>query len=94
MIYLSGRLICTNEQDVRTLRAHLPEHIRLSRAESGCLSFDVSPTDDPLIWSVQERFTDQAAFDTHQTRTRASEWFRATNHIQRDYRVTDGTPTK
>lgn len=89
MIQLSGRLICTDEQDADILRAHLPDHIRQSRAQPGCLSFSVTPTDHPLIWNVEESFVDQIAFDAHQTRTRASDWFRATGHLKRDYRVTE-----
>ena len=62
----------------------LPEHVRLTRAEPGCLSFEVTPTDDPLAWRVEERFTDRAAFDAHQRRTRASAWGAATAAIRRD----------
>ena len=50
MIRLSGHVICTNEQDVAIVRDHLDQHIRLSRAEPGCLSFEVAQTADPLIW--------------------------------------------
>ena len=88
MIRLSGRLICKDEQEAAVLRAHLPEHIRLSRAEIGFLYFDVTPSQTPLIWSVEEGFTHQAAFDAHQARTRASPWFAATGHIRRDYMIT------
>ena len=87
MIRLSGHVICTNEQDVAIVRDHLDQHIRLSRAEPGCLSFEVAQTADPLIWSVEESFVNQAAFDAHQTRTKASRWFAATAHIRREYRV-------
>lgn len=88
MITLLGRLICANAAEVALIHTHLPEHIRLSRAEPGCLSFEVQPSDDPLIWSVRETFTDQAAFDAHQLRTRASDWFRATASIRREYSIT------
>jgi len=36
---------------------------------------------------VAESFANRAAFDAHQTRTRASAWFAATRHIPRDFRV-------
>lgn len=88
MIRLSGLLICTDEQQVEMIHRHLPEHSRLSLAEPGCLSFAVSQTDDPMVWQVEEAFTDQAAFDAHQARTKASAWFTATADIRRDYRVT------
>lgn len=67
----------------------LPEHIRLTRAEPGCLSFDVTRTDDPMIWQVDEAFTDREAFDAHQTRTGASDWAAQTADIARDYAITE-----
>ena len=87
MIHLSGQLICTNEQEAVIVSRHLPEHIRLSRDEPGCLSFDVNQTTNPLIWQVDESFVDQAAFDAHQIRTRASEWFIETKNIQRQFKT-------
>lgn len=86
MIHLSGKLICTNEQEVAIVRAFLPEHIRLSRAEPGCLGFAVLPTADPLVWQVDESFVDAPAFEAHQSRTKASAWFAATSGIQRAFR--------
>ncbi len=82
---LSGTLTCEAD-DVRIVRDALPEHIRLSRAEPGCLRFDVVET-APGVFSVSEEFVDQAAFDAHQTRTRASAWWTATAHIPRDFKV-------
>ena len=87
MIRLKGHLICLTEDEAQTVRTHLPDHMRLSRLEPGCLSFDVTQTDDPLIWDVRESFRTREDFDAHQTRTRASEWFNATRHILRDFRV-------
>lgn len=87
MVRLSGKVICTNNQEAALVAAHLPEHIRLSRAEPGCLSFEVVQTENPLIWSVEETFTDQTAFDAHQARTKASPWFASTGHIRREYQI-------
>lgn len=50
------------------MRAALPTHIALTREEAGCLSFEVTQTDDSLVWAVAERFVDAAAFEAHQTR--------------------------
>lgn len=69
------------------MKRRLPDHVSLTRAESGCLSFEVSQTDDPLVWRVEELFVDRAAFDFHQQRTRASGWFTATSTIARDYNI-------
>jgi quinol monooxygenase YgiN len=86
MIRLTGRLICKDENEAKVVRAHLGRHIQLSRAEPGCLSFEV-PQVSSLVWQVDESFVDQAAFDAHQTRTKASDWFRLTASIQREFRV-------
>ena len=84
---LSGFLRCASMEDVEIVKRHLPDHLRLTRAEPGCLSFEVSQTDDPLVWRVEERFVDRAAFDFHQQRTRPPEWFTATSTIARDYNI-------
>ena len=89
MIHLSGRLICASHAQARAVMMGLPEHIRLTRAEAGCVSFDVTPTDDPLIWQVEERFTDRAAFDAHQTRMAGTDWAVQTAGVARDYRVSE-----
>ncbi|PYE36002.1 antibiotic biosynthesis monooxygenase [Rhizobium sp. PP-F2F-G38] len=86
-VRLSGFLRCSSMSDVEIVKHHLPEHLRLTSAEPGCLSFDVSQTDDPLVWRVKERFVDRTAFDFHQQRTRASGWFTATSAIARDYTI-------
>lgn len=90
MIQLSGRVICETDQDIDVVRSHLPAHIRLSRAEPGCLAFDVRQTANPRVWQVEESFTDQTAFDAHQARTKASPWFAATAHLRRDYQIREG----
>lgn len=86
-VRLKGRLVCRSEAEVETVRAHLPDHIRLTRAEPGCLSFDVLASGDPLIWLVEECFRDTEAFAFHQNRTRGSAWWAATAGIPRDYRI-------
>ena len=84
-VILTGTLTCA-EDDADRVRAALPEHIRLSRAEPGCLRFDVVET-EPGLFTVSEEFTDQAAFEAHQARTRASAWWTATGHIPRNFKV-------
>jgi quinol monooxygenase YgiN len=66
----------------------LAEHVRLTRAEPGCLAFAVTPSpDDPGRFVVAERFRDRAAFEAHQARAAASPWGEATRHLKRDYRI-------
>ena len=67
------------------MATHMTVHIALTRAEPGCLTFTIVQTANPLVWQVDEAFADQAAFDTHQTRTRASDWYRLTAHIERRF---------
>lgn len=70
------------------IRAALPEHIRLTRAEPGCLSFEViESASTPGRFAVAERFTDAAAFTAHQTRAAASDWARISDGIPRNYEI-------
>lgn len=87
MIRLRGQLICMNGEDRETVLAHVQDHITLTRAEPGCLSFEISETEDPFTFEVMESFRDRASFDAHQARTRDSAWFAATRHILRDFRL-------
>jgi quinol monooxygenase YgiN len=89
MIHLSGRLICKDAAEAAVVNRELPEHIRLTRAEPGCVTFKVTVTDDPLCWQVAETFCDRAAFEAHQARTRASAWFAATSVITREFTQTE-----
>ena len=84
-VRLTGTLICKDAGQAARVAEHLPRHIELTRAEPGCLSFDVEPTDDPLIWDVSEEFRDDAAHDLHQERTAASDWARQTAGTARSY---------
>lgn len=87
MIRLRGQMVCVTANEAESVRRHLPEHIHLTRAEPGCLTFEVSETDDPMVWEVMESFRDRASFDAHQARTRESAWFSATRGILRDFRL-------
>ncbi len=88
VIRLTGQLICADEGQNALVAAHLPEHIRLTRAEAGCVSFDVRQSADPLVWDVAEAFSDRAAFEAHQARAAASAWRQATKGIERQYVIT------
>lgn len=87
-VELVGRLVCEHDDEAKIVRSHLPRHIELTRSEAGCIHFDVTQTDDPLVWTVCERFVSQAAFEVHQVRVRESEWGRATAGIKREYVIT------
>jgi quinol monooxygenase YgiN len=87
MIHVTGTLTCSTATEADVVRRFLPEHIRLSRAEPGCLTFNVDPTEDPLVWRLDESFADKAAFNAHGDRTRSSAWFAATAGLARNFQV-------
>jgi quinol monooxygenase YgiN len=86
-VRLSGKLISASTAEAEIVRVHLAEHVRLTRQEPGCLSFEVAPTESPGVWSVEEQFVDRHAFEAHQARTRASAWGAATQGVRREYKV-------
>jgi quinol monooxygenase YgiN len=86
-IRLSGKLICASQEEAALVVTHLPEHIRLTRLEPGCVSFEVTQIDDSMIWRVEERFSDRPAFEAHQDRARSSIWGAATKAIRREYQI-------
>jgi len=86
-IRLTGTMTCPPER-ADAVRTALPEHIHLTRAEPGCLAFEVTETASG-VFSVAEHFADRTAFEAHQRRTRASEWARVTAGCPRDYEVTE-----
>jgi|SRR6478672_13810863 len=61
-VFLTGQLVCSDQKQVTVVAQHLPLHIKLTRAEQGCLSFEVKPTQNPLVWQVDEQFQDAASF--------------------------------
>lgn len=90
-VRLHGVLRCADAEEARTVTRHLPQHLTLTRAEPGCLSFRVEPSAEPLVWEVAEEFADAGAFRAHQQRVAASAWGRATADIAREYPV-EGLP--
>ncbi len=68
----------------------LIDHIALTRAEAGCLSFEVTPCPDIQgRFLVAETFVDRAAFDQHQTRASTSPWAEITAGLPRNYTITE-----
>lgn len=86
-VYLDGYLDVPNDRLEEVLAA-LPQHITLTRAEPGCLKFEVLPCAQvPGRLIVAEQFDNQTAFDAHQQRTKASPWFEITSGIPRHYTI-------
>jgi quinol monooxygenase YgiN len=85
---LTGFLLCRTLEEADRVAALLPEHIRLTRAEPGCLRFEVWRSHaDPCRFAVSEAFHDRAAFEAHRARAAETLWARATRGIPRDYRI-------
>jgi quinol monooxygenase YgiN len=87
VVRLTGQLRCKDLEETRLVVDHLPEHVALTRAEPGCVSFHVARTLDPLVWHVDECFEDEAAFRAHQARVATSDWGRRTAGIERRYSI-------
>lgn len=86
-IVITGTLTCT-KQDLEMVSVEAAEHVRLTLAEPGCISFSIDPSEDnPCTFIVRERFVDQAAFDLHTARTRASRWWEKSKHIPRNLKA-------
>lgn len=86
-IVLHGHIRVPNE-DLDAVREALDEHIRLTRAEEGCLVFDVTAAaDDPHRFDVFEKFVDRAAFERHQARIKGSRWGEVTANVERFYDI-------
>lgn len=92
-VRLTGRLVCDTLEHVRVVEENLPLHTQLTRAEPGCVSFEVTRTHDELVWQVDELFQDAESFAEHQRRVADSEWGRATAGIERRYEI-DPAPTE
>lgn len=86
-VTLTGQLLCRSQAEAQVVAAHLPRHIELTRAEPGCLRFDVTPTSDPWIWDVTDLFDSADSFEAHQARAAASEWGEQTRGLPRHYAV-------
>ena len=85
MIHLTGTMTCPPDR-LDAVRAALPAHVALTRAEPGCIRFDVTET-APGVFTVDEVFADRAAFDAHQARGAASDWAGITSGLPRSYTV-------
>lgn len=88
-IILTGYIIVPDDR-LQAVRTALPAHIELTRAEDGCLAFDVveNPTQHGRF-DVTERFVSRAAFDAHQKRMKSSPWAKVTDGIARHYEITE-----
>ena len=86
-VYLDGLLVAHSAAEHALVDLYLEEHIALTRAEPGCLKFEV--TEDPKDrnkFHVSEIFDSEEAFDAHQVRAKNSEWGQISAPLERRFK--------
>jgi quinol monooxygenase YgiN len=86
-IILKGYVIVSSE-DLDAVQKALPDHIEKTRAETGCLMFDVvQDQKNKNRFNVHEEFVDKASFSAHQDRVRNSNWGVVSANIEKHYHI-------
>ncbi len=86
-VTLSGHIIVP-EDELEVVKKTLIEHIRLTREEDGCITFNViQDSVNPNRFDVYEEFTDKVAFKFHQARVKFSHWGEVTTNVERHYEI-------
>jgi quinol monooxygenase YgiN len=86
-VYLEGELVAHSAAEHAVVDLYLEDHIALTRAEPGCLKFEVTPdAKDRNKWHVSEIFDSEAAFEAHQARAQASEWGQVSAPLERRFK--------
>jgi len=76
------------ENDLELVRVELPNHIKLTRNENGCMIFDVNQDqENKCRFNVYEEFVNQESFDFHQKRVKLSRWGEITKNVKRNYNI-------
>lgn len=88
-VILQGYIIVP-EKELELIINELDNHRFLTRQEKGCLVFNVEQCpSNRYKFNVYEEFTDQAAFETHQQRVKASLWGRVSQNAKRYYQISN-----
>jgi len=85
-VYLDGLLVAKSAAHRAVIDLYLDEHIARTRAEPGCLKFEV--TEDPKDrnkFHVSEIFDSEESFAAHQTRAKTSEWGAHSEKLERRF---------
>jgi len=86
-VILSGYIIVL-ESELASIQSALPLHIKHTRAEKGCIVFNVEEHPTELgRFDVYEEFQDSNAFKYHQNRVRKSDWGAITKNVIRYYSI-------
>ncbi len=88
-IHLQGHIDVPSDR-MKAVTTAVVDHISLTRSEAGCISFEVTPSPDVNgRFLVNEVFINQAAFDHHQARAKASPWAEISKGLPREYTITE-----
>ena len=88
-VTLQGHIIVPNA-DLESVKRELINHIELTRAEDGCVVFEVTQdSDNKNRFNVYEEFVDQLSFESHQQRVGQSAWGKITVNVERHYKITE-----
>jgi len=80
--------ILVPESELELVKIELVNHKRLTREETGCITFSViQNSENALRFDVYEEFTDKVAFEQHQKRVKASHWGKVTVNVERHYEI-------
>lgn len=80
--------ILVSESELELVKNELVNHKRLTREETGCITFSViQNSENALRFDVYEEFTDKVAFEQHQKRVKASYWGKVTLNVERHYEI-------
>ena len=80
------------EADLSAVQAELANHIALTQAEPGCISFSVTQdSGNPQRYNVEEEFESRSAFEAHQERVSDSYWGSVTRNVERHYTIHEET---
>ena len=86
-VTLSGHIVVL-ESELASVRDALPMHIEATRAEEGCIVFDVEEHATELgRFDVYEEFATSGAFRYHQKRVKESDWGALTQNVTRHYTI-------
>jgi len=74
--------------ELEAVNKELVNHIRLTRNEDGCITFEVHQ--DNTIenrFNVYEEFATEESFKLHQSRVKNSVWGKVSANVERKYKI-------
>jgi len=85
-VYLDGLLVAQTAAHRAVIDLYLEDHIALTRAEPGCLKFEVTEdSKDRNKFHVSEIFDSEESFAAHQARAKNSEWGAHSDKLERRF---------